>query len=317
MLQAMLVTSFLGASLAVVGVQQFLGRSRWKLLDRLERYAGSTQLDLEQEIQGQRPAGRRSILARFTVIKRYLAYLERELAQTAILLRPEEFLAGELITGMVLFIIIYIAGQPVVWALLAGVAGVYAWHLFLRRAKYLRRRAYDEQTGPALELIASSLKAGYSFLQAAGIVASESDPPMATEFKRLLKEVKMGVSLETALQDLAARIGTEDMELVVTAITIQRQVGGNLAEVLEKISHTIRERIRLKNELRALTAQGRLSAIIVIALPPVFTALVTMFNPEFMLPLITEPVGRMMLIMAVAMQILGVIIIRRIVNIEL
>jgi len=140
---------------------------------------------------------------------------------------------------------------------------------------------------------------------------------MSREFGRMLRQINMGLPLEDALNELLDRVKSPDLELVVTAILIQRQVGGNLSEVLDNISHTIRERVVLKNQVKVLTSQGRLSGIIISLLAPALAFIIYLMNPEFMVVLVKEPIGIIMLIVAVFLQIIGVVFIRRIVDIDM
>ena len=321
---AALVSVFLAVVFAVIAVYQIINARRLQIMERIQRYGELTPTKEEMEAAGMKEAARsvsgtgqrRSFWQRLGIIRRYLNYLERELAKTAILLRPEEFAVGAVGTGAGLFLLLYLLGTSLFLTILISFGGFYVWHFMLARAKTKRIQAFNRQIVGALDLISSSLKAGYSFLQAVEMVAGEMDPPIATEFRRLLRETKMGISQEEALMDMGQRVDNEDMDLVVTAILIQRQVGGNLAEVLEGISHTIRERIRLKNELKSLTAQGKLSGLIVMLLPPGVALLIFMSNPQFLGVLFMEPVGRVLLVLAVFMQILGIVLIRRIINLE-
>jgi tight adherence protein B len=165
-------------------------------------------------------------------------------------------------------------------------------------------------------LIANGLKAGHGFLQAAELVAQEVDPPMGDEFKKFLRETTLGSATETALMNLNERCDNDDLDLAIIAVLIQRQIGGNLAEILDNILHTIRERIRIKQEIRTLTAQGRLSAIIITALPPVMAVIIYFLSPEFISVLFTTTIGIAMIIGALISEVIGGLIIRKIVDIE-
>ena len=139
---------------------------------------------------------------------------------------------------------------------------------------------------------------------------------MADEFAKLQKEISLGVNTETALENMAGRVGRDDLELMVTAVLIQRQIGGNLAEILDNISETIRQRIRAKGEIRALTAQGRMSGWIIALLPFFLAVVISMISPEHIRTLITNPLGIFMIITALLMELLGIVFIRKIINVE-
>jgi tight adherence protein B len=189
--------------------------------------------------------------------------------------------------------------------------------LFLRIKIKRRAKAFNDQLGDTLILIANALRTGYSFMQAIEMVAREMLPPISAEFGRTLKEMNLGIQTETAMNNMAMRVDSDDLDLVITAVLIQRQVGGNLAEVLESIAGTIRERIRIKGEIRTLTAQGRMSGVIISLLPVALLVALKLINPGYIDLLFTNQVGQMMLGIAIFGQILGVMAIQRIVNIKI
>ena len=180
-----------------------------------------------------------------------------------------------------------------------------------------RRNAFTEQLGDCLYTMANALRAGYSFQQCMEVVAREMEPPISDEFVQVNREIAMSVPLDTALEAMAKRVGSGDLDLVVTAVLIQREVGGNLAQILDSISDTIHERIRMKREILALTAQGRLSAWVLILLPFAMALFMFLFNREQLMVIVMNPIGRLALGVAFALEVIGYIVIQRIVNIEL
>ena len=179
-----------------------------------------------------------------------------------------------------------------------------------------RRNSFTEQLSDCLTTVANALRAGYSFQQAMDVVAREMEPPMSSEFERVSTDIAMGVTLEEALEQMNRRIGSADFDLVVTAVLIQREVGGNLAQILDTISDTITERIRMKREIKALTAQGRFSAWVLILLPFAVAAFCYVFNHDQTMMLFTEESGRIALAIALFMEFLGFVVIQKIVDIE-
>ncbi|MCL4517341.1 MAG: type II secretion system F family protein [Firmicutes bacterium] len=182
-------------------------------------------------------------------------------------------------------------------------------------AGQLRRRrleAFQAQLPDTFVLVANSLKAGFSFLQALEMVAREAAAPSSDEFRKVAREINLGVSVEEALNSLTRRMPAEDLELAVAAILIQRQMGGNLSELLEVIATTIRDRIRIQGHLKSATAQGRLTGVVVALLPVGLGAIMTILSPEFIRPLLTEPVGRVLLAGALGLELVGAWVIRRI-----
>lgn len=198
--------------------------------------------------------------------------------------------------------------------LAAGGAAAPFIYLNLRLGK--RRRTLDGQLGDALALISNSLRSGYSFLQAMDVVAKEMPVPIGKEFEMVLRETRVNIPVEDALQNLVRRVGSDDLDLAVTAMLIQRQVGGNMAEVMDNIAATIRDRAKLAGEVSAITATGRMSGWVVASVPAALIVLVSAINPEFMRPLFTHPIGWAALGVAVLMQLTGVFIISRITNVK-
>ena len=189
---------------------------------------------------------------------------------------------------------------------------IFVWH---RTQKRLGR--FDEQLIDAMMLIAGGLRAGYSFLQGVEAVVREMEPPIGQEFNRLLQDLRIGVNIDEALTTLSRRIGSEEFDMMVTAVLVQRQSGGNLAEILETIAHTIRERMRIRREVQTLTAQERWSSYLVGALPIVAFTWLTFINPDYLNLLFGTTSGRLLLGGAVVLELIGFFIIRRIIDIKL
>lgn len=241
--------------------------------------------------------------------------LQLELQRAGIELAPSEFVAVNLCTALAPLLLV-LFGTSVVMALLMALIGAMLPSLAMKKKQRQRLAAINSQIPEVLITISNSLRAGYSFMQAIDLVSREADPPLATEFGLVIKEMNLGAATETALQNIVQRVNSDDLDLMITAVIIQRQVGGNLAEILESIAETIRERIRIKGEIKTLTAQGRISGMIIAALPLFICIFVYLINPGYMLPLFTEPLGQIMLGAGVSGQVLAVILIRKIVDIQ-
>ncbi|MDD2553548.1 MAG: type II secretion system F family protein [Desulfotomaculaceae bacterium] len=252
---------------------------------------------------------------RLFTAKKITAVADGELAKADIPLKGEEFLGFSLILviGGGLFFLI-ISGNLII-GIVAAILGWYLPRLVLRTAITRRVNKFNSQIGDALVIIANSLRSGFSFLQAMDMVRKEMADPIAKEFGVALQEMNWGSPTEEALTNMSARINSDDFELVVTAVLIQRQVGGNLAEVLDNIANTIRERVRIKGEIKTLTAQGRMSGIIVGLLPFLLTLAIFSMNPEYIGMLFSNKLGLILVSMALMSQIIGLFIIKKIVNI--
>lgn len=292
---------------------------RRQIAVRLERIMAAQ----DQQVAAQAPetpGGVRAFLrrlGRYAESPRWGRAVEHRLMRAGLPLRSGEFVVlclGAALPGALLMLLLG-ASLPLA-AVGAALAGSLPW-LLLRIRTQRRMKLFNRQLGDSLTLTANSLRTGYSFLQAMELVAREMQAPIADEFARTVKEMSLGATMETALENMAKRLDSDDLDLVLTAVLIQRQVGGNLSEVLDNIARTIRERVRIRGEIRTLTAQGRISGLIVSLLPLVMGGVIYLMNPEYIRPLFAQPAGRLMLGGAVVSQLIGIILIRRIVDIEI
>jgi tight adherence protein B len=206
------------------------------------------------------------------------------------------------------------------WGLPGAAAGclvglVLPFKFLALRAKR-RLKKFEKQLPDALELLSRGLKAGHAFASGLQLVADEMPNPIGGEFFKTFKEYNHGLDLNTALLHLCQRLDLRDLRFFTTAVMIQRETGGNLAEILDKIAALIRERFKLRNQIQALTAEGRLSGIILLLLPPLTALAMFYLNPDYILLLVNHPMGRMMSITALFFQALGIITIRKIVRVK-
>ncbi len=303
--------------------------------DRLERYA-SGKVDGKAVSTGQGPIS--DLIAQSAALanlnravegRDFGATLSRDLARADLKLKPSEYLAiraGSTI-GIPLFLIILSPfvtafGSPLVW-LIGGLIGFMLPKFWLNRRKGGRLKSFNKQLPDTITLIANALRAGSSFLQAIELVVRESRPPISTEFGRVIREVNLGLPFDQALENMVRRVKSDDLELMATAISVQHQVGGNLAEILDSIAYTIRERVRIKGEIQTLTAQQRLSGYVVGFLPIALAGFLFVAAPGFMEPMFANPpevlglpAGVVILIFGGFMMFVGFMLIRKIVDIE-
>ena len=231
-------------------------------------------------------------------------------------LRASEFMALQLVG--------FAAGLLVGWGLLGrwwlgvvlAVFGLLAPRIAVQQRIDKRAALFLEQLPNTLDLLAGSLQAGYGFMQALDTLVQESQPPTQTEFRRVLTETRLGMPVEDALVAMADRVDQEDFRWVVLAINIQRQVGGNLAELLRTVSYTLRERAQVRRQIRVLSAEGRLSAVILVVLPFLLAGYITFVNPEYIGQLFSRLVGQIMVAGAVVLMGLGILWLRKLVRID-
>ena len=257
------------------------------------------------------------------------ATIARDLARADLKLKVSEYLFiwGAAIVGIPVFM--FLAGfalpalQNPIILLVGAVVGFFLPRWYVRRRQGKRINQFNKQLPDTITLVANALRAGSSFLQAIELVVREARPPISTEFARVIREVNLGLPFEQALENLVRRVRSEDLELMVTAISIQYSVGGNLAEILDSIAYTIRERVRIKGEIRTLTAQQRMSGYVVGFLPIALVGFLVVIAPSFMEPMLDPsvnvlgiPTGIILFAIGGFMMFTGFMIIRRIVDIE-
>jgi len=256
--------------------------------------------------------------------------MARDLARADLALKPGEYVAIRVGVILLFVGVCYLFGSTAVPGLLnplvllaAALAGFVVPRVYVARRQAHRLRAFNHALADTIMLIANALRSGSSFLQSIELVVRETQPPVSTEFSRVVREVSLGRPLEQALQNLVRRVGSDDLELMTVATTIQYQVGGNLAEILDTIAFTIRERVRIKGEIRTLTAQQRLSGYVVGFLPVALVAVLSVLAPRFMGPMFERPpeflglpFGVILLSVGATMMGIGFMFIRRIVNIK-
>jgi tight adherence protein B len=201
-------------------------------------------------------------------------------------------------------------------AIPVGVVGAALPLLYARHRKFKRVRQFESQFPDALDMLNRALRAGLALNGAIQIVADESPDPVAKEFRVLFEENRLGLDMKEALKKLAGRVDSTELRLFVTAVILQRETGGNLAEILERAAEIIRDRFRILGDIRTLTAQARLSGFILTVLPIVMACLIYFLAPGYLKGLVVDPVGRVLIVAAVSLQVIGFLIIRRIINIK-
>jgi tight adherence protein B len=305
-------------TLAVVLIQvtfELLETKKRRLQERLASDAGERG-EFEsayKPIVIQRSADLPKVLARFAAMRALAHKLERACPTIAL----PRFLF--LVTGTAILagVALYLLTDSVFVSVLAGVVAAMIPFFVVNSRCQRRQRAIDDQLPEALEFLARILRAGHSLSTGLQMGADELPEPLAGEFRRCYDQHSLGQPLDVVMKEMAVRIGTSDFAFFVTAVLIQRQTGGDLAEVLGNISGMIRQRIRLQQHVKAITAEGRLVGYILLALPIVFFFILYFLNRDYVSILITTPEGGWLLFGAFMMQIFGLLTIRKIVSIKL
>jgi tight adherence protein B len=328
-----IIAALAAGAIILIALGLALSGSGGVTLERLERYAATDKKEGTGEKTGLADlVSRSAALAQLNKVvekRDFGANLLRDLGAADLKLKPSEFIAlwvGAIVgIPVVLFLIGFVIPSlqhPII--LLGGLLlGFIAPRFWLNWRKNGRLKAFNKQLPDTVTLIANALRAGSSFLQAIELVVRESRPPISIEFSRVIREVNLGLPFEQALENMVRRVRSDDLELMATAISIQHQVGGNLAEILDSIAYTIRERVRIKGEIRTLTAQQRMSGYVVGFLPIGLAGFLFIAAPGFMEPMFANPpevlglpAGVVILIFGGFMMFMGFMFIRKIVDIE-
>jgi tight adherence protein B len=266
---------------------------------------------LRSEVLSEIPALQR-VLARSS----YGAKLQRLLSQANVRMRPGMFLLLSIGLGVSGVLGGYTVTRHLALTVMftAGVAALPSFYVAYRRKKRFKR--FEEKFPETIDLLSRSIRAGHAFSTALELIADESEEPIAGEFRKLFEEQKFGLPLRDALLNLAERIPLLDVKFFGTAVLLQKETGGNLAELLDKLSYVIRERFKILRQLRVYTAQGRLTLAILMALPPILLLLLSVLNPEFVKPLFHDPLGHNLIAFGIVLQATGFFMIRRIIDIK-
>lgn len=307
--------------LILILLLEYRSRNRRALARRMRYYAGDMDnpqdKPKERKTLGERLVGLLRSGGKLLSNVRHARGLDFKMQQAGIPLLGTEFLVLLGISMVVAFFAgLFLSKRwPVGLMAAVGIAMVEWVYVLIKIDR--REAAFTNQLGDCLMMVANAMRAGFSFLQAMELISKEMEPPMSTEFQHVMRDISLGASVERALDDMDKRVSSPDFSLVVTAVLIQQQVGGDLAHILDTISETIQDRIRMRREVKTLTAQGRMSGWVLAALPVATGLLLSSISPGYMDPLLTDRLGHMAIAAAVVLEIIGFFVIQRIVNIDI
>ena len=313
--------------LDVVGLGVYLALERRQTVveERLGRLSQTAQVVAAPALPSRAasPLGER--LNRALAGRGFAERIQRDLARADVKLNVAEYLALHVILGLAGFGLGFVIDGGVgLMAILGALAGFFLPRFYIGRQQGSRLRRFDGQLGDMLNLVVNGLRAGYSIMQALESVGRELPPPISDEFRRVIQEVQLGLPQEAALANLTRRVPSPDLDFVVTAVNVQREVGGNLSEILDNISYTIRERVRIKGEIATLTAQGQITAWVISLTPIILALILYVLNRNYLMSFFGPPMvfglplcGLTMLAVALIMIVSGFLIVQKIVDIEI
>lgn len=242
--------------------------------------------------------------------------LQNLLSQAGLKMRAGNMLVLCLISGIVFGIIGFVVSRSLIFGWAGLVIGAFMPYSYASYRRSRRFEKFEELFPEAIDTLARAVRAGHAFTTALEMIANEVGEPVASEFRKLFEEQKFGLPVRDALVNLTERMPLVDIKFFVTAVMLQRETGGNLAEILDNLSYVIRERFKILRQVRVFTAQGRLTMILLMGLPPIIVVSMLIMNPGFIAPLFTDPIGHSLIVGGITLQTLGYFVIRRIIRIQ-
>jgi len=242
--------------------------------------------------------------------------IQKTLTQAGLEMRAGNFLALCAVAGVAAAILAYSLSKQVeiTWiALLVGFILPYSWASYKRNKRFEK---FEELFPEAIDTLARAVRAGHAFTTALEMITAEVSEPIAGEFRQLYEEQKFGMPVRDALMNLTERMPLVDVKFFVTAVMLQRETGGNLAEILDNLSYVIRERYKIQRQVRVYTAQGRLTMALLMGMPPIIVTVMLILNPGFIKPLFSDPIGHTLLVAGITLQTVGYFVIRKIIRIQ-
>jgi tight adherence protein B len=308
-------------AVATFGVAWVLDRrnSRARIIkDRLAAERKAPERAPDEELALLRDEQLSEIPALDTFLRRStrVSDLQKMLAQADMSLRVSNFLGISAVTGVVVTILAYVLSKrvEVAWiALLVGFVLPYSYASIRRNKRFEK---FEELFPEAIDTLARAVRAGHAFTTALEMITAEVSEPVSGEFRQLYEEQKFGMPVRDALLNLTDRMPLVDVKFFVTAVMLQRETGGNLAEILDNLSYVIRERFKIQRQVRVYTAQGRLTMALLMGMPPIIVTAMLLLNPSFIRPLFSDPIGHFLLVAGITLQTIGYFVIRKIIRIQ-
>jgi len=319
MLIAVLVFVTVALVVFVAGslVDQRNARARL-IKDRLATVQKTPEREPDEELALLRDEQLSKIPAFDTLLRRSerVSAIQDALLQAGMKFRAGNFLLLCVFCGVAagLATVLYTRNPAIAWAAL--IIGGFLPYSVVSYRRQKRFEKFEELFPEAIDTLARAVRAGHAFTTAIEMISNEISEPLATEFRKLFEEQKFGMPVRDALMNLTERVPLVDVKFFVTAVMLQRETGGNLAEILDNLSYVIRERFKIQRQVRVHTAQGRLTMALLMAMPPTVVTILLVFSPDFVRPLFYDPIGHALLVLSIALQTVGYFVIRKIIKIQ-
>ena len=317
----LLLAVFMTVLLLVVGIYLLLFGKASQIKNRMERIRTSDVERYADERNQNMDTPRNELfltkLSEIGFIGKIYEKNKDTLTKAHLPLKPEELFGISLLLSGIIGVLLFLLKLPMI-VLLPVVIFVYIIpSLFVKIIKVNRGKRLNSQLPEALAILSNGLRAGLSFSQSMLIAGKEMEEPIAFEFSKIVRDNSLGKPIDEALSDFSKRTDDEDVDIFVTAILIQRQVGGNLSEILDVIGNTVRDRINLRGDIKTITAQSKMSAFVVGSIPLVLVLILNVLNPEFIVPLFNTFLGNIMIGIVLVMQIMGILFLIKIIKVKM
>jgi tight adherence protein B len=286
--------------------------------DRLATVQKAPQREPNEELALLRDEQLSKIPAFDTLLRRSarVSAIQDALTQAGMKYRAGNFLVLCAIAGILCAFAALVWSRNPAIAWVALILGAFLPYSFVSYRRQKRFEKIEELFPEAIDTVARAVRAGHAFTTALEMISNEVSEPLAGEFRKLYEEQKFGMPVRDALMNLTERVPLVDIKFFVTAVMLQRETGGNLAEILDNLSYVIRERFKIQRQVRVHTAQGRLTMVLLMAMPPVVVTIIWLFSPDFVRPLFNDPIGHSLLVASIALQTIGYFVIRKIIKIQ-
>lgn len=290
----------------------FGNSSNQKVKNRLSNLAEGSDLDSVHD-DVIREKQKRSLGRKSRLISQKMA---DSLALAGVRLNAGEYLIAWACAALLPGVVMALLGKNILSVLGVSAIGFFIPPLLVKRSREKKQELFNKQLGQSLVIMGNSIKSGYSFQQAMQSIAADMQPPISVEFEKTLREIRYGIRQEDALNHLAERVQNQDLELLISAVTTSLQVGSNLSEIIDNISVTIRDRVKIRDDVRNLSAQGRISGLIIGLLPVVLFLMLMIVNSGYIMAFFENDIGKIMVAAGIVLELIGFSVIRKIVDIK-
>jgi len=314
-MQILLISAFSGILVYLIFTLILPSKRKAIMKKRYSKYFKKTDFD-DVQVEVLKENHKKSKKKKSHEIQLASKEISNYLLMSGVKLRPTEFVLIWVFSAILPALIAFLISKNFITSMGVGIIGLAIPPILVQRSRKKLENEFNKQLGDSLTVMGNCIKAGFTFQQAMESIAAEMQPPISTEFTKTLREVHYGVSLEDALKHMVERVKNKDLDLLVTAVLISAQVGGNLSDIIEVVSSTVRDRLKIKAEVRVLTTSGRFSGIIIGLLPVIVILLLMVINPNYFQSFASSGIGKLMLAVSVVLEITGFIVINKIVDIK-